>query len=135
MTTNFEDVGAFHERFDLDNVTRGVGPRAFDPDMLAFRFKFLQEELEEFRQALAMVDHAGMADALVDLVYVVMGTAHVLGYPWQELWEAVQHANMQKIRVTDAASSKRGSSFDVGKPPGWEPPNIGDILRHRGWDV
>jgi predicted HAD superfamily Cof-like phosphohydrolase len=77
-----------------------------------------------------------MADALIDLVYVAMGTAHLLGLPWEALWNEVQIANMRKVRAAaDASDSKRGSAFDVVKPPGWQPPNIKRILENYGWTV
>lgn len=138
-TNNFHDVGVFHEKFRLDNVLAGgVGPRDLPPGLLEFRIKFMLEELQEFVDAYTenpRENHAKMADALVDLVYVAMGTAHLLGYPWQVIWDAVQKANMAKVRAESAQDSKRGSAFDVVKPPGWRPPDVAGILRSMGWDA
>lgn len=145
--TNFNDVGEFHEKFGLPRVEERrnyageypnePGPREVDPELLAFRVKFLQEELAEFMQGIEEgVDHVQMADALVDLVYVAMGTAHLLGYPWERLWADVQAANMRKVRAaSDGSDSKRGSAWDVVKPPGWQPPMTQYILRAFGFDV
>jgi hypothetical protein len=36
--------------------------------------------------------------------------------------DAVQKANMAKVRVAKAEDSKRGSTFDVRKPEGWVGP-------------
>ena len=36
----------------------------------------------------------------------------------------VHRANMLKERAKSAADSKRGSSLDIVKPPGWQPPAI-----------
>lgn len=131
MRSNFDDVGDFHEKFNLDNVTyHGASPRDLDPDVLAFRIEFLREELKEFEDACAAGSEAGKFDALLDLVYVALGTAQLLGYPWQRGWVAVQHANMRKVRAaSDGSDSKRGSAYDVVKPPGWEPPDLESILR------
>ena len=38
-------------------------------------------------------------DALIDLTYVAMGTAYMMGLPWQDLWDEVQRANMSKVRA------------------------------------
>lgn len=134
--TNFDDVGKFHDKFGLDNVTVGyVGPREWNEELMYFRLKFLLEELDEFTRALEQRDHAEMADALVDLVYVAMGTAHLLGYPWEILWDEVQAANMRKIRAKRPEDSRRGSTFDVVKPPDWKPPRIKEILESMGWDI
>lgn len=136
-TTNFDDVGDFHRQFDLQampaNGEESAGrPNLLDDDLYEFRHKFLQEELDEFMDAHRRADLADAADALIDLVYVAMGTAHFMGLPWQELWDEVQRANMAKVRSASAeesaASSGRHHSFDVIKPPGWTPPNIEGVL-------
>ena len=128
--TNFDDVGDFHEKFGLDNVThRGAGERVFNPELMEFRIKFLHEELQEFEDATVTRNAEDMFDALLDLVYVAMGTAHLLGFPWQAGWDEVQRANMTKVRAqADGSNSRRLSSFDVVKPPGWTPPRIGEVL-------
>lgn len=160
------DVGKFHRRFNLDHTLspHGVGPRELTPELLTFRTKFMREELHEFEEAAAAGDHAKMFDALLDLVYVAHGTAHLLGYPWDAGWREVQLANMAKVRcaldhkfikspVDDPENlcvhvmlnglclrpqhehSLRGNVHDVIKPPGWEPPNIAVILWALGWKV
>lgn len=133
--TNFDDVGNFHQRFDLDNVTHhGAGPRETSKELMDFRIKFMYEELQEFEEGYAEGDEAKMADALIDLAYVVFGTAHLKGYPWQALWEDVQSANMRKVRAAnDGSDSKRGSSFDVVKPEGWVGPDTQGILEKNGF--
>ncbi len=127
---NFDDVGDFHEKFDLDNVThRGAGLRMMPPDLMNFRIKFLHEELKEFEDAWVDGDVPKMFDALLDLVYVAMGTAHLLGLPWQRGWDEVQRANMTKVRATaDGSDSKRSSPWDVVKPPGWTPPDLDTVI-------
>lgn len=134
--SNFSDVGDFHETFNLDNVThRGIGPRIVTNDLLDYRRKFIQEELDEFIEGVEEGDDAKMFDALLDLVYVAMGTAHMLGYPWQSGWNQVQVANMSKVRAaTDGSDSKRASAWDVVKPPGWKAPDIEMLLKSMGWD-
>jgi len=131
-TDNFRDVGEFHARFGLPNANGGnIKPRVLDEDLLQFRTKFMYEELNEFEDAATGGSLEGMADALVDLVYVAMGTAHLMGLPWEELWNEVQRANMTKVRAARAEDSKRGSTYDVVKPEGWTPPDIAGVLaRH-----
>lgn len=137
MDSNFNDVGLFHEKFELRSGRDGtdVGPAEIPIDLMEFRIRFMKEELREFMDASFIGDHAGMADALIDLVYVAMGTAHLFGYPWEQLWDEVQRANMAKERATRPEQSVRGGTFDVIKPAGWEPPKIADILREAGFDL
>lgn len=137
--SNFDDVGDFHEKFGLHNTTHHPPKPTMgesNDELMDFRIKFMEEELQEFIEGYMDQDIAQMADALIDLAYVVFGTAHLLGLPWQELWEDVQAANMRKERAAgDGSNSKRGSSFDVVKPEGWVGPNGKAILEKHGFDV
>lgn len=121
-----EDIAAFHRRFALP----GPDAPALLPneELTTFRVGFMKEELQEFEDAHAAGDLAEAADALIDLVYVAMGTAYMMGLPWDELWNDVQRANMTKVRALVASDSKRGTTYDVVKPPGWVPPQGAKIL-------
>lgn len=123
----FHDLCDFHNHFEL--LPRKVGPHRLDVDLFNLRRNHMIEELEEFRLAWAKEDLPGQADALVDLVYVALGTAVIMGLPFDHLWAEVHDANMRKERATHAGQSKRRHSFDVIKPPGWTPPNIEQILK------
>jgi len=135
--SNFDAVGDFHEKFGLPNTTHHKPfPHLLNIEAVAFRLKFLHEELEELEAAVTDGNLPEIADALVDLVYVALGTAHLYGLPWQDLFDEVQYANMQKERAaSDGSNSKRGSSLDVIKPPGWEPPDIEKVLTRNGWQT
>lgn len=131
METNFESVGAFHRKFQLPVSGRGHGPRIIGPDVFLFRYQFLQEELQELLKAYRDQDIVGVADAIVDLVYVALGTAHMFGIPFDEVFREVQRANMEKERSNgdEDPRSKRGSGLDVVKPEGWRPPDVERILQ------
>lgn len=75
------------------------------------RFCLLVEEFSEHKQALsdlkkateynskhgvkdAMVD---LADSLVDMVYIIIGTAHAYGFDFDALWNEIHGNNMSKI--------------------------------------
>lgn len=134
----YHDVQAFHQKFGVSmaKVASLLGREAFE-----FRLKFMQEELDEFNMDHEDGDLHGAADALVDLVYVAVGTALIMGLPWDTLWAEVQRKNMEKERATRADQSKRGSKFDVVKPAGWTPPDHttalmnGYPLTFEGWQV
>lgn len=162
LHSNFWDVAQFQRKFGLENFfTTGEPPYVPSNDIIDFRIKFMREELDEFVEAWAQQkepDLPKMADALIDLVYVALGTAHFMRLPWQALWDEVQHANMTKERceldheyfgdgkeacrlvnadgICGASKEKhslRGSLNDVIKPTGWQPPNIARVLRGHGW--
>lgn len=96
-----------------------------DYPIFEFRANFMKEELKEFIEAVGEGDRVKAFDALLDLVYVVKGTALFMGvtpHQWNDGMQAVQSANMEKERAESADQSKRGSTFDVIKPPGWQGP-------------
>ena len=121
----FKDIVEFHTKFKLPGATE---PKFLEHPMHMFRCRFMNEELKEFFEASKVGDLEQAADALVDLAYVVLGTAYLMGIPWDECWAEVHRANMTKERAVVREDSKRGSIYDVVKPPEWEPPNLGRIL-------
>jgi dCMP deaminase len=127
VVSYYEDVCDFHAKFDLP---RGGLPRALDLETFNFRVKFLAEEMGELRQSSWAGDVAGMADALVDIVYVALGTAAMMGVPFDECWREVHAANMRKVRANgaDDERSKRKNALDVVKPEGWKPPDVAGVL-------
>jgi predicted HAD superfamily Cof-like phosphohydrolase len=129
MRTNHADVWAFHTKF---GVPAPELPQLMNEFDFGFRLKFMYEELQEIEAAQMKQDLAGVADGLIDLVYVALGTAIWMGLPWQLLWDEVQAANMAKITAPSAAASRsltgRGHKFDVVKPEGWKPPRIQEVL-------
>jgi predicted HAD superfamily Cof-like phosphohydrolase len=142
----FRDIGRFHNKFKLE-PTEDPGHRLPD-DVLAFRLNFLIEELQEYARAVGHpvihLDESGHTtmscedefdpelafDALIDLVYVALGTAFLHRFPFNEGWARVQEANMAKVRAdgSDDARSHRKHSADVVKPEGWKAPVLSDLL-------
>jgi len=118
-----DDVFAFHKKFGLP---LGDADRLMNDDRAKeFRINFLQEELDELREALGEGDRVKAFDALLDLAYVTYGTALFLGidpHQWHVGFRAVHSCNMRKKRVDHPEESKRDSAFDVVKPEGWVGP-------------
>jgi predicted HAD superfamily Cof-like phosphohydrolase len=121
--SNFSDVLAFHKKFG--QLPEDRPPRLLSTELEDFRTKFMQEELNEYIGASLEGNLVGVTDALLDLVYVALGTAVLMGIPWQACWRHVQAANMRKVRAASAADSKRGWAHDVVKPLGWTGPEVG----------
>jgi hypothetical protein len=143
----FRDIQEFHEKFELEY---SGPPRHLDPSTLGhFRTKFMAEELGEyvtplkssqdefiFRMEQMLLRQHGLTpqslekqfDALIDLVYVAVGTAYLQGFDFNEGWRRVHAANMAKVRARLAVESARGSTYDVVKPQGWTPPDLSDLV-------
>jgi len=128
VTTNFERVGEFLRKFDLPNYEAGEVPHVLDHERFLFRYELIVEECHELLSAHRSGDVLKVADALADLLYVVYGLAHYMGLPMDLVFRLVHEANLKKERAKDASESKRGSALDLVKPPGWEPPDLSEIL-------
>lgn len=115
-----DDVLTFQRKL---NIPMAMQPSFLDENAHDFRAKFMLEELVEFADAYKIQDLQKAADALVDLAYVLHGTALMMGLPWGPIWEAVHTANMQKTRARTSFESLRGSTLDAVKPEGWEAPD------------
>lgn len=125
--TNYDrDVGQFHAKFGLP-VTGNAGPPALlDQRTLDYRVMFLREELHEFIDSCAEGNLAGALDALVDLAWVAIGTAHYMGCPFDAAWREVARANMEKVRAEADPNKpyRDGVGGAVVKPPGWVGPDV-----------
>lgn len=119
MSNMWTDIEEFHNKF---GITQSEVPGFHSPEMMEFRLKFLQEELNEFGDAVAAEDLTKAFDALIDLVYVALGTAYSCNFPFEDGWEHVHDANMLKQRVKKKSASKRDSEYDIIKPKGWVSP-------------
>jgi predicted HAD superfamily Cof-like phosphohydrolase len=108
-------------------------PRLVDKDVSDFRVNFIKEELKELEDAYETQNLEEIADALIDLDYVIKGTGHFHGLPWRALWHEVHRANMEKVRVEGAEDprSTRPHRFNVVKPEGWKPPDIAGLLNRQ----
>lgn len=118
------------ELFKKFSILVAEKPRPLGLPLLEERYKFLAEELAEFWSACHDGDFPGQADALIDLVYVAIGTGVLMGLPWKVLWDDVQRANMAKER----GIGKRGNKVDLVKPKNWVPPQTELILLEASYD-
>ena len=120
-------VQQFNKKFNLPDGS--IDRLSYNQADQEYRLKFIQEELNELALALDVDNRVEAFDALLDLAYVVYGTALFMGVTpdmWDEGMAAVHRANMAKVRTPKKETSKRGSGWDVIKPTGWTGP--GDEL-------
>jgi predicted HAD superfamily Cof-like phosphohydrolase len=155
-----DNVGEFHGKFGLD-AFEAPGPAVPPDDLLGFRLNFMLEELaelaavndfvlkdddegnvvfvkmaEEIRENNGVQGLADSMDALVDLLYVLMGTVRYFGFHtnspqgirFHTAWGRVQRANMSKVKPAQIGDSKRHSMYDIVKPAGWIAPDLRDLV-------
>ena len=124
----YQDINDFHKKFGIEHITN---KKLLPVELMRYRMNFLQEELNEMALAYYDNDLHEVADAIVDLVYVALGTAYMMNLPFNELWTEVHKANMNKIRTPSKEYSKRGNAYDVIKPEGWQQPCFDEFLGEK----
>jgi len=137
MSTNWvQDIADMHQKYGVNPVVRN-----FDKDKLAaflkFRIDFLQEELDEMRNAVAnrqasVLDTTNasddVVDALIDLCVVAIGTLDAFDVNAYEAWDRVHKANMNKEVGVKASRPNPLGLPDLVKPEGWIAPTHKDNL-------
>lgn len=117
------DVTEFHRVFCPEQVaTLPTMPIRAIRDL---RVGLIIEELQELGDAFERSSVSNVADAIADLLYVVLGTAVACGIDIGPVWEVVHAANMKKAGGGRRADGKRL------KPTGWEPPDIAGVLARQ----
>jgi predicted HAD superfamily Cof-like phosphohydrolase len=105
-------------------------PRELPASLASLRMKLVLEEAKELCQAIERGELHEQLDAIVDLMYVAIGTATQAGMG-DVLWAAfyrVHRANMAKVPAGLRQESKRDSVRDVVKPEGWKPADLKDLV-------
>ena len=118
----FHQVEQFHHHFEFPLP---LSPQLPNPEIFQSRIEFLQEEADELYHSYNEGDLVGIMDAVLDLVYVAIGTGLYAGLSAKDLeagFNSVHTANMQKVKVAHAGESKRGIKWDAKKPSGWVGP-------------
>jgi predicted HAD superfamily Cof-like phosphohydrolase len=122
----FEDVRSFMLKFG-----QHIGDKPGFPDekIVALRCNLIIEEYRELFDAALKRDLVETADAIADLIYVLIGTALAFGIDLRPVWEEVHLSNMSK-----SIDLKRNDG-KIMKPEGWVKPDIqaaindGDVLK------
>ena len=121
-----------------------------NPERLQWFKTTINEELGEFEEAnekykmdyeaskkitvdpdALLADKVDMIDAIMDLIYFALGRLYEIGCSEDDfaaMWNAIQHANMTKVR----GNKGRGSDADAIKPTGWKGPEEVFIAYKKG---
>lgn len=129
MRSILDDVAAFHAAAGTEIPSQPGIPSLRVKER---RIRLIEEEVvKETLCALRNDDLVGIADGVVDSIYVLVGAALDYGLPLEALWACVQAANMAKF----AEGWWVREDGKVMKPPGWQPPAISRILVEAKWEV
>ena len=92
--SNFQSVKKFMETFGQEVKNKAKFPKE---KIVKLRLNLIQEELEEFREAVKKKDIKEVADALTDILYVTYGAGHAFGIDLDSCFQEVQNSNMSKL--------------------------------------
>ena len=112
----FELIKEFHKKFNLQSNPN-------NKELQEDRIKHLTEELNEYIKAVKSNDRIEQLDALIDLIYIALGTANYENFKFDDAFKEVHSCNMKKIQ-----KATERSKWDVVKPEGWQPPNLKDYI-------
>ncbi len=92
--TNFEKVGLFMKTFGQEVKTK---PGLSSEKINNLRISLIDEELNEFKDAIKNNDLKEAIDALTDILYVTYGAGHAFGVNLDKCFDEVQRSNMSKL--------------------------------------
>ena len=92
--SNFESVRIFMETFGQEVKKKAEFP---SKKITSLRYDLINEELEEFKEAIIKRDIKEVADALTDILYVTYGAGHAFGINLDKCFKEVQNSNMSKL--------------------------------------
>jgi len=92
-------------------------PTFMDKNRAEARMNWVKEEVDEFLDANNVIDQA---DALVDALYFILGTAVEIGVDLEPVFNIVQEANMSKLWCDGKPHFRADGK--VIKPEGWQAP-------------
>ncbi len=122
--TNFEKVGIFMTTFGQEVKTK---PSLSSEKINNLRISLINEELEEFKQAIKNNDLKEAVDALTDILYVTYGAGHAFGVNLDECFDEVQKSNMSKLG--DDGKPIYNETGKVMKGPNYFKPDLSKFIK------
>lgn len=121
------DIFDMHSKYGLHGwIETHRGNPELMKKFLEFRINFLEEELNETRDAIRASDPEEIVDGLIDLCVIAIGTLDAFNIDAQKAWEQVQTANMAKeVGVKESRPNPLGLP-DLVKPKNWKAPSHAD---------
>ena len=121
-----KDINDMHNKFGVtkwvqaeqqsDNEVRRLS------QLLEFRMKMIQEEVDETNAAIKNNDPQEIVDGLIDMCVFAIGTLDAFGIDAHKAWDQVHNANMAKEPGVKPSRPNPLGLPDLIKPEGWEGP-------------
>lgn len=123
MSMNWSlDMRKMHDTYGIGKVVDEMDVTTLSA-FTRFRVECIQEEVDEFKDAVAANDAEEMVDALIDMCVFAIGTLDVMDVDANEAWNKVLEANMNKnVGIKEGRPNPLGLP-DLMKPEGWTAPD------------
>ena len=122
--TNFEKVGLFMKTFGQEVKKK---PGLSSEKINKLRISLINEELEEFKEAIKNNYLKETVDALTDILYVTYGAGHAFGINLDKCFDEVQQSNMSKLG--EDGKPIYNDEGKVMKGPKYFKPNLNKFLK------
>lgn len=116
------DMNLMHSHYGVHDAIAKLDKEKLK-EFLRFRFRFLQEELDEGCAAIDNGDPEEIVDSLIDLVVVAVGTLDLYEVDFPTAWYEVLKANMNKRVGVKEGRPNPFALPDLIKEEGWIPPD------------
>ena len=125
MVSNFTRVMDFMNNFKQEVK---YNPEFPDEKVQKLRISLIEEELEEFKEAIENKDVVGVADALTDILYVTYGAGAAFGIDLDKCFEEVHNSNMSKLDRDGRPIYREDGK--ILKGPDYFEPNLEKIVKN-----
>ena len=115
---------------DQEKFMTACGQTVGEPNLQQYGLYggLIEEEVNEFAEAIAANDPVEQLDALIDILVVTIGAIHSMGADAEGAWKEVMSTNFAKIDRETGKVRKREDG-KVLKPLGWTPPDLAPFLK------
>lgn len=116
------DMHMMHSHYGVHEAVANLSPEHLN-EFLSFRFRFLQEEVNEGMKAILERNPEEVCDALIDLVVIAVGTLDLFNVNFDQAWKEVLKANMNKRVGVKASRPNPWGLPDLVKPTDFKNPD------------
>ena len=95
-------------------------------DVIKLRVELIREEFQELKDAIKEKDLVEVADALTDILYVVLGAGIAFGIDLDKCFANIHESNMSKLGADGEPVYRKDGKIIKG--PNYHKPNLYPIL-------
>jgi predicted HAD superfamily Cof-like phosphohydrolase len=123
--TNYQKVAdEFNTAFGVqNNTTPQLNLYDSNPNLVAYRSSLINEEVDEFNEAVKNKDFKETIDALTDILYVVYGAFSAFGIDADKAFSIVHDSNMSKLCKTEEDAIETVNRYRNETPQRYDSPN------------